>query len=217
MMKKMLEEIGKVYPLTQKAPDRFAAAKVGPMKFTIVAYEAEGLGNVAMMAGTALGGLMKMDTLIVNPFDRDMPLFSYDRIRAMGNDTLLLELYDTRLDCSGDHPEITEIVRKYADLPDAPAPENWYDDIKLPQSVKKKFKKKLTARGNDFTFEYLAAFLKATQAAPECDRTEKKKAAAVYTEGLLSNGGPSTDQFVKVYGKDYTTELFRDVLFGTGE
>lgn len=217
MMKKMLDEIGKSYPLTVKENGNFAAAKVGPMKFTILSYEAKGLGKVSVMTGKAMGGLMKMNTLIVNPFDRDMPLFSYDRIHAMGNDTLLLELYDTRLDRSAEYPELTKIVESYNDLPGVPAESRWYDSIRLSQSVKKKNKKKGTPRCDAFAMDYVAAYLKLAQAAPACDREAKKKAAAVYTEGLLSNGGPSTDQFVKAYGKEYTEKLFREVLFGTGE
>jgi hypothetical protein len=35
-------------------------------------------------------------------------------------------------------------------------------------------------------------------------------------EGLLTNGGPSTDVFKKSLGLDKTAVLFRNILFGTG-
>lgn len=35
-----------------------------------------------------------------------------------------------------------------------------------------------------------------------------------YAEGLLANGGPSTDVFKKQFGDEKTAELFRKVLFG---
>ncbi|MBP5767284.1 MAG: hypothetical protein J6X47_09930, partial [Clostridia bacterium] len=51
--------------------------------------------------------------------------------------------------------------------------------------------------------------------APEVQDVEaKKKKAAVYVEGLLEKGGPSTDAFIKAIGAEKTGELFRKVLFG---
>jgi hypothetical protein len=47
------------------------------------------------MKASGFFGLMRMDTLIINPTEIDLPLYSYDRIFAMGNDTLIVELYDT--------------------------------------------------------------------------------------------------------------------------
>ncbi len=216
MTEKMLEAIGQIYPLTEKDCGEFAKSKVNGMKFLIRAFEARGLGNVSMMSGTAMFGMMKMDTVIINPFEKDMALFSYDRIYAVGNDTIFLELYDTRIEKSTVSDELSKVVAAYSDIPEEPVAPNWYDDIKLPESIKKKGKKAITPRIDNFTVEYLEAYLKLCADAKECDRTEKMKAAQVYTEGLLSNGGPSTDQFVKSKGLEFTQKLFRTVLFGTG-
>jgi hypothetical protein len=38
--------------------------------------------------------------------------------------------------------------------------------------------------------------------------------AAVYVNGLLEKGGPSTDVFKKELGVEKTTKLFRKILFG---
>jgi len=217
MTEKLLGMIGEKYKLTEKTEDKFEKAKVGPMKFTIKSYDAEGLGNVSVMKGTAMFGLMKMDTLIVNPFARDMSLFSYDRIYAMGNDTMLLELYETRIDKTTSSGKLAEINAEYASLPDEPAASSWYDDIKYKESVKKKGKKDITPALDSYTEKYFAEYLALCDAAAPCDTDEKKKAASVYTEGLLNNGGPSTDQFVKAKGKEFTAELFREMLFGTGK
>ena len=48
------------------------------MTFTIKAYKAEGLGHVSVMRAKGFFGLMKMDTLIVNPTYVDLPLYSYN-------------------------------------------------------------------------------------------------------------------------------------------
>lgn len=215
MTEKMLDMVGKKFPLKEIATGEFATAKVGPMKFRIKCYDAVGLGRVSVMSGSGMFGLMKMDTVIINPFERDMALFSYDRIHAMGNDTIFLELYDTRMDRKRLPNDIEQVVDKYKDIPEQPVAPNWYDQIKLSVSLKKKGKKDVTPRFDKLTQEYLDAVIKLIEQAPECDAKEKKKAAAMYTEGLLTNGGPSTDQFVKAKGKEYTQKLFRSYLFGT--
>jgi len=215
MTEKILEEINRKYPLKEKDIGKFASAKVSPMKFSLKSYEAEGLGNVSVMTGKALFGLMVMDTVVINPFNRDMALFSYDRIHAMGNDTLFLEVYDTRLNKNEEPVNLLkEITKKYEDIPEEPVAPNWYDSIKWKCSIKKKGKKDITPRFDDFTMEYVKTFLELTGAAPECDIEAKRAEAKKYTDGLISNGGPSTDQFVKAYGKEYVEELYRGPFFG---
>ncbi|MCQ2427441.1 MAG: hypothetical protein MJ137_03420 [Clostridia bacterium] len=216
MTEKLLQLIDKSYHLTEKQAEGFSYAKVGPMKFTIRSFYAEGLGCVSLMKGSAMFGLMKMDTLIVNPFEKDMPLFSYDRIHAMGNDTLLLELYDTRIQRGPLSGNLKKITAEYSSIADEPAASAWYDDIKLSESLKKKGKKASTPALDELTERYFDEYVKLCIDAPACDIEAKKKAASVYTEGLLNNGGPSTDQFVKAKGREYTQEMFRKYLFGTG-
>ena len=217
MTDKMLEAIGKAFPLTPKEEGGHLTCKVKGMKFDIRSYEAKGLGCVSVMKGTAMLGLMKMDTVVINPFERDMALFSYDRIYAMGNDTVFLEMYDTRLDRTETPDAAAKAAEAYADIPEQPVAPNWYDDIKLPGSLKKMGKKDITPRFDQLTAEYLDAYLKLCQEANECDRDEKMKAAQVYTEGLLNNGGPSTNQFMNAKGREFTEKLFRETLFGTGD
>jgi hypothetical protein len=86
------------------------------MTFTIRQFYAESLGNVSVMAAKGFFGLMQMDTFIVNPVEKDLPLFSYDRIHAMGNDTLILELYDTLLG-EGNLGKIQAVNKKFNALP----------------------------------------------------------------------------------------------------
>ena len=195
-------------------PEEVLELKVSGMKFHIRAYKAPDLGHVSIMEAAGFFGLMKMDTLIITPTAVDMPLFSYDRVHAMGNDTLIFELYDTLLgetDLSG----VDQVKKASAFLPDHDLGEHWYDSIKLPVSLSKKGKKASTPAFDDCTISYLAAFLKDAKAAAPCEAEPKREKASVYVEGLLKNGGPSTDVFKKGIGEEKTAELFRKVLFAT--
>lgn len=210
----LLSMIGARFPLTEADVGGFASLKANGMRFAIHAYEAEGLGHVSVMTAKGMMGLMKMDTLIVNPKALDLPLFSYDRILAMGSDTLIVELYDTMvgpLDTSA----LKAVNERYKDLPERDPGTHWYDSIKCKESVSKKGRK-LSDRFDAYTAAYTEAYL-ALPAGPVTDAAAKKAVTDAYVEGLLKNGGPSTDVFKKALGGEVTGNLFRRVLFGTEE
>ena len=214
MIQKMLRTITAKYHLNGITVGEFSKMKVNGMNFDIWAFHADGLGHVSAMTARGFFGLMKMDTLIINPTEKDMPLFSYDRVHAMGNDTLIYELYDTLLE-NADLSALEEVKAKYANLPDHDLGEHWYDDIKLAVSLSKKGKKAQTAAFDQCAMEYLDRFLEAAESAPYCDPAGKKEKTSVYVEGLLEHGGPSTDVFKKGIGDEKTAQLFRYILFGT--
>jgi len=214
MIEKLLKAIENKFPMEAQDACDYSALKANGMKFSVQAYKAEGLGWVSVMTASGFLGLMKMDTLIINPTEVDMPLLSYDRVHAMGNDTLIYELYDTMLG----HPDLSSLDKAKGRtnlLPDHDLGKHWYDDIKLPQSISKKCKKVQSPAFDDAAHQYLVAFLNASKTAPACEADAKREKASVYVEGLLSNGGPSTDVFKKSIGEEKTAELFREVLFGT--
>lgn len=250
-MDNMLKILDVNFPLEEKSVGEFAKIKVKGMNFTIRQFYAKGLGNVSVMKAVGFFGLMKMDTLIVNPTECDAPLFSYDRVLAMGNDTLILELYNTYL-----NEDITvykkqlEPIQKVNEanqaLPDHDLGNHWYDGIKLPESASKKGKKKDRPSFDTMAQDYFKAYVEGAVAATckmqdtcvdlqlcadshSCDELDTEKTtgkgdkatkmqkASVYVEGLLSNGGPSTDIFKEYYGEEKTAYLFRKILFGTEE
>ncbi len=214
MMNELLEIMKEQVTLKEMPVGEYQKLKAKGMTFTIRQYYAEGFGNVSVMAAKGFFGLMQMDTFIINPVEKDLPLFSYDRVHAMGNDTLILELYDTYLGEKG-FAKIKTVKEKYAHLPNHDLGEHWYDSIKLEESASKKGKKAQTADFDAFTREYFKAYLDGVSQMAACDSTAKKEKASVYVEGLLSYGGPSTDVFKQAFGEEKTGDLFRRVLFGT--
>lgn len=215
MTEKLLSLISKRHPLTEIDCGEFAKMKVSGMIFNISAYKAEGLGHVSVMTAVGMLGLMKMDTLIVNPTELDLPLYSYDRIFAMGNDTLITELYDTTL---GEYSQaaMNEVKELYSALPKRDPGEHWYDSIKLGCSISKKGKKKHTSDLNRLTEEHFLAYL-GKGAATVSDREAKQEKTRVYVDGLITKGGPSTDVFKGAIGEALTRQLFTEILFGTNK
>ena len=215
MTDKLLNLIRSKYPLVEIDAEDMGALKASGMKFTVCAYQAEGLGHISVMRASGFFGLMKMDTLIINPKEIDLPLYSYDRIYAAGNDTLIIELYDT-LSQTCDFSSLNAVKAGYTDISERDHGEHWYDNIKLPESISKNGKKVHTKKLDRLALEHLEAYL-ASDTPLDVDMCEKQRKSAYYVDGLLKNGGPSTDVFKKALGIEKTTKLFRHVLFGTAK
>ena len=215
MTDRILKILGERFSLTELPAGEFASLKVSGMKFSIKAYNAEGLGHVSVMKASGFFGLMKMDTLMITPTELDLPLYSYDRIYAMGNVTLIAELYDTltgELDASALDGAKAEFVH----LPERDAGEHWYDGIKLKESISKKGKKAQTPSLDELAIKHFRAYLGLSATSPT-DPDKKRERTEYYVNGLLERGGPSTDVFEKALGKEKTEELFKKVLFGIGK
>lgn len=212
MIEKLLNTIRREYPLTPiPVPTEFSRMKVNGMSFSISSYHAKGLGHVSIMSAKGFFGLMRMDSLIIVAEEVDLPLLSYDRIKAMGNDTLIIELYDTLL-YPYDASHLEKVKEKYSSIPERDPGKHWYDDIKLKESLSKKGKDR--ERMDSLASKYLDAYISGS-AKTVTDKEKKRKKTEDYVSGLLSHGGPSTDVFMKKIGKEKTQELFENILFGT--
>ena len=146
----LLQKIAEKHPMKSIDAGESSSLSAAGMKFEISAYYAEGLGHVSFMSAKGFFGLMKMDTLIINPTELDLPLYSYDRIFAMGNDTLIVELYDTLLGAF-DESGLNTAKEKYSVISERDPGEHWYDSIKLKSSISKKGKKKDTKSLDELT------------------------------------------------------------------
>ena len=214
MTDKLLQIIGKHCKLAKRDAGEFSSMKVGPMKFSVSGYDAGGFGYVSVMEARGLFGLMKMDTVIIGPREKDAPLLSYDYIDAMGKQTLVLELYNCVIDgCP--MPELDGFREELEDMEDYVPGSSWYEHLLLPQTLRKKGGKKDAARFADAAERYLETYMEKAGSAPSCDPAEKNQKISEYVEGLLSNGGPAVNQFLKAFGPEKTGEFLRKVLFGT--
>ena len=217
MTSKILDLIKKSHALENKSVGEFKTFKAKGMTFVCEAFNAEGLGHVSVMRAKGFFGLMKMDTLVIAPENKDLPLLSYDRIYAMGNDTLIIELYDTMGENKAELSSVRAIKKKYSTLPERFAegeePKHWYDDIRLPETTSKKGKKAHTNSFDAYTLDYISAYLSLD--GETCDRDAKIARTEIYASGLISQGGPATDVFKQEFGEEKTSNIIRGVLFGT--
>lgn len=214
MMDQLLEMINAYYDLREQDTNTYKDAELNGIPLIIKSYDVVNFGSVSILSSNSI--MMNLDTLILNPFSKDMPLFSYDRIKAFQTDTLFIELYDTLLDKSMNkvvNEELNKIKKKYQDINELEHKDNWYDFIRLDASISKKVELNQSNLFDELTKEYLKTYLFISKNLCSCNEELKKAKAKEYTDGLLENGGPSTDAFIKAKGKEYTEKLYREVLF----
>lgn len=213
MLNKIMKKIQNIYETNEKDCRKYTNMHVSGMNFHNSCYEVKGLGNVAIMNISDDKGIMRMDTLIINPFEIDAPMLSYDCIQMMSTNILYLEPFDTTIEHTFDTSLIKNVQDKYDHLlENNPQQERWYDHLRLEGTIFKKTSH--TDLLQQMIEEYYDAYLEACQKSASCPTELKKQKAAVYSKGLIENGGPATDPFLKAYGKDTTEDFFKHVLFG---
>ena len=94
MIDNMLSMITGEYRLRSLNSGVFHKLVVRGMNIEINSYEAEGLGRVSTMCASGLGGLIKRDVLVISPMEQEAPVITYERVKALGKDTLMLTKYD---------------------------------------------------------------------------------------------------------------------------
>lgn len=206
----MLAAVAEAYPLTEREGNELSDFEANGMAFHVTSYDAEGLGFVSAMTAKDPTGRTVMDTLVVNPFEADAPMLSFDGI-YMGGSTLMLEVYDTLLEQEFSAEGLEALASAPAAEEAAEGAEEvkyWYDDVLL-------FSWKGTESAD--ALACLNAYLEEVSKAPACDAEAKKQAAAVYTENLLEQGGIATDMIKAAIGEEKTAVLLRELVFGTGE
>ena len=203
---KMISLISKAYTLTERENGELSDFEANGTAFHAVSYDAEGFGFISVMTARDPAGNAVMETVIVNPFEKDVPMLSFDGIYMGENNTFMMELYDTTLEHAFNTEPVTAAVPEQA-AAEGTEETYWYDDWLLFQWTGAEEAPVLSA---------LTAYFGETLEMPACDPGEKKAAAAVYTENLLEHGGLATDMIKAAIGEEKTAVLLREVLFGTG-
>ena len=214
MIQRMLEEIQSKYVCEKQDADVFEKVVIDGATFRIHAYNAKGLGRVATVEMKRLIGFWDMQSLIITPFEKDMPIYYYNRHREKGHYIYRVEVFDTQF-----HPidaaPMAEVVEKYSSLPDEPQNERWYDGYKLPVCAVKKVEKKRKEDLSPMIWEHFCAYMDMLEKAPECKPVEKKKKVNAFVKELCEKSGIAiVEIFIANYGDAVTAKLANEVLFG---
>ena len=159
-------------------------------------------------------GFWDMQSLIITPFEKDMPIYYYNRHRNKGSYICHLEAFCGKYE-QMDFSAMTDVIEKYTSLPDEPAFELWYDEYKLPVCAIKKVEKKRKEELSPLVWAYFRAYMDILENAPVCKPVEKKKRFNSFVKQLCENGGIAVvDIFNATYNKKVTEKLANEVIFG---
>ena len=209
------QQLEKEYTLTPEDIGGDAHLSRKGMTFETQSYTVEGLGHLCVLNMKAMLGLMKMETVVLSVFDRDVPLVNLDWISAFGKETQLNELYDTQI---APYPqekldEFSRIKEADSELTDYVSAPSWYDGIKYDCSYHKTGKK-ISQRLSSAAAEYIAAFADQLKDADICDPEIKKEKIRDFACTLVQKGGPAVNQFTGLFGKETAERLILKHMYG---
>lgn len=156
---------------------------------------------------------MRIESIIINPIQVDAPLFSIEYMKIINNKTTIIEQYDTLLNSERKEDEFINIRNKYKDYEKINEDKHWYDDLLYKSSFRIATNKKNDDVSENCINECVSAYIEQLKNSDKCDIDLKKQKAHKYSDGLIENGGPSTDVFNKGIGQEKTKEFFNKVVF----
>lgn len=209
MIDPILKKLNSLYTLNELSKQNIKLAKTS---FSIQQFNASGLGNVAVLQSKKFFGLIKTETIIINPFERDIPLLTYKRTCGLFKDVLRCEMLDTRVE-NGVVPEYIKKLNEYKGKYDINIKPSWNKDILFKENI---YKKTINRNLLDsITTNFFNAYLRWSIQVGVYDKHLRKAKAKAYTEDLLRNGNHEIDVIVREKGREYTQELYRNVILGT--
>ena len=185
------------------------------MVFDTRSYTVEGVGHLCILNMKAMLGLMKMETVVLSAFEKDVPLVNFDWVSAFGKETQLNEFYDTQI---SPYPqkkldEFMKIKDGDRDIADYVSAAAWYDGILYPCSYRKTGKG-LTKRFSSAAERYTEVFADQLNSAAACDPEAKKEKVREFAETLVEKGGPAVNQVTKLFGKETAERLVLGHMYG---
>lgn len=197
----------------------FKHLHIQSMDYEVRQFEVVGVGNLLIMECLDSEAL-QMDSFVLTPYFKRLPLYSTDYMYIKERRSFLNEIYNL-VDKSDEVYEkyidkFREHDKKYEALPNMKVKECWYDDIR-PVCIAKDTKPENDDEILEIFFGMLRTFIemeKESAVLSEEEYGKKWEAVQNYTDGLVDNGGVSTDLFKAVIGPEKTKEFFNSVFFG---
>lgn len=216
----VLKELEEHYTVTKLEIGEYSEMKLfGLMKFDVEQYQIEQLGNLSVMRVNM--GLMQMATVVITPKDKNLPLLSADYMYILSNRKCYLEFYDVVKEKDDRYMQLlsalSDVIGQYEHLENIEVAPAWYQSL-LTVTTYKAGKTSMDADLEKMLIDNLHTYLEQSQQFPlltEEERVEKQNITLDYTDGLIENGGISTDVFKKALGDEETKKFFDQVFFGT--
>ena len=188
------------------------------LDFDVKQYEVEGIGNLSIMK---TDGMQQMSTIVLTPFDKDLPLISTDYMFNGESRVSYIEFYGLGINGDENMPvfnQLRPLTEKYARFADQPPTPGWFDEVRTMGLFKVS-----SYRDDDaisqMLYDSFRITMDASKKAPalnEAERVLRYEKTQNYVDNLISNPGVSTAIFNMCLGAERTSQFFNNVFFGTG-
>lgn len=202
------------FPARKITPPAYAAMKyprlIPMMRFGCVQYALEGYGNLFTMDTRAMGGMMRLSTVVFTPSEgAAVPLLLIDTMQMKKKSLAYVEYYD----CTASGavlPGSQGQKEEFAAIPDYAEKPAWYVARRTPYSLIKGGEgadaQVLEAMVRTCLMRYLQG---AAQAHHDPSNLEGLRA---FQQDMLRLGNPSSATLNKVLGEQGAQEMFRSVI-----
>ena len=210
-----VESLGRYFDLVPKDLGEDSRRSKRGMIFETKSWEIRGVGHLCVLRMNAFLGLMKMETVVLAPFEADLPLYNADWVKGFGTETQIAELYDTQLEpwTEESQGKFLAIKTGFDKLPDAPSGEHWYESVLYPCSIHKKGKG-LTDSFNKLAKEYTDLFVAELAAAEKSPADLKNARVSEFAHKLVANDGPAVSMMAKLFGKETMQRIVLKHMYG---
>lgn len=202
------------FPASEVTRAAYAAMKyprlVPVMCLTSRQYALEGFGNLFTMDTSAMGGLMKLTTLVFTPSSGgEVPFLLIDTM-AMGKKRLAyVEYYDCTAG-GASLPESEGQGAEFAALPDYGETPAWYVERRTPYSLIKGGEGADAGALNAMVKTCLGRYLRAAGTARR--DSANLEGLRAFQRDMLTRGNPSSGTLNKVLGKEGAEEMFKRAI-----
>lgn len=213
-----MELLEQNYKLEKIEISDFEHLYIQGMDYDVEQYEIKGVGNLLLMKCKE-SKVLQMDTFVITPYYKNLPLFSTDYIYINEKRNFLNEIYsliDEEDELYNRYiKKFEQIKNTYNYLVDMPVKPCWYDNIR-PVCVAKNTGTKDDEEIIKLFIKNLNIFISMEKVSPILNKDQYKKKWKItqdYTDRLVDDGGVSTDVFKSVLGVNKTKEFFNKVFF----
>lgn len=201
------------FSLTDITPPAFAAFRwpkpLPLIRFTVSQYKAD-FGNLAVMDTVAMGGLMRLSTVVFTPCaGQALPVMLIDGMTMAKKALTYVEYYDCTA-AGASLPKMAEQPAEFAALPDYEEKPAWYIERRMPCSLIKGGdgvpEKALGAMAMVCVERYLQA---AEAAGADAANLPKLRA---FQRDMLERGNPSSATLNRALGQEKARLFFKTVI-----
>ena len=213
-IEQVIEKALAAFPAKEITPPQYAAMKYPKffpmMRFACRQYTLEGFGNLFTMQTRAMGGLMKLSTMVFTPYSgKGAPFFLADTMEMKKKRLAYVEYYDCTAN-GASLPASEGQTAEFAALPDYAETPAWYTSRRTPYSLIKGGEGADAAALAAMLLTCVDRYLDAAKTAP----TDPANLPGLrdFQRDMLTLGNPSSGTLSKVLGKDGAELAFKTAI-----